>query len=104
MPNKTVHWTHDKLTRIQLLFITLCLVIAANTGIVGFIAINASENSNRALCGLKEGYQEDLHKSREFLAEPERYPQFNTPAIIKLTEAQSAYSEDRLISLSDIDC
>lgn len=103
-PDKPVHWTRDKLDRFQVVFLALCTMLAISTGVVGFVAIDASGEAHKALCNFKAGYQEELTSSREFLAEPERFPQFNEPAVIKLTQAKVAAVEDRLTSLKDVNC
>lgn len=42
MPNRPVHWTHDKLSRIQVLYLAICIFCAVAVGVVGYIAVSTT--------------------------------------------------------------
>lgn len=93
-----------KLSRWQVLFLSLCAVLALSTGIVGYVAITASQEVHTAACNLKNGYEEGIASNEDFLEHPEKYPQFNEPAVLKLTKTRIVAEESRLSDLDEVSC
>lgn len=104
MPDKPVKWTHGKLNRWQLLYLSLCAVLALSNGIVGYVAITTSQETHEVQCSAKIALEESIDGSEEFLEHPEKFPQFNEPAVIKLTKAKVESEQARLDALADADC
>lgn len=100
-----------KLTRYQLVYVVFCAILAMSTGVVGYIAVDTAQlandtaqESHKAQCLSKVALQESVASANEFLEHPEEFPDFNSPAIIKLTEAKVLSEEARLHALRDVDC
>lgn len=104
MPNKTVHWTRDKLNRWQVSFLAICAALAISTGVVGYVSVSLSQEVHNTACGLRESTLAGLHAQEEFLRDPSKFPEFNDPAIIKLTQSQVSDSRARLHDYSSLAC